>query len=200
MTLIEQGDVWLFGVLNGTPKSPLLDELMVYLTTVKMSWPILLLWALFIIARRGKSALLLLLCAGLAVGLSDFIASGVLKPLVQRTRPCFALEHVRLLISQPRSYSFASSHAANSMAIAVVTWLFFSRGVVVEKLFTLVMFCYAVMVGFSRIYVGVHYPTDVLAGMVIGTCSALLFYLIFSWLAKNMPLRTTTSSPSQYDG
>jgi undecaprenyl-diphosphatase len=198
MTLIEQGDVWLFGVLNGTPKSLLLDELMVYLTTVKMSWHIILLVALFIIARRGKSALLLLLCVGLAVGLSDFIASGVFKPLVQRTRPCFALDHVRLLISQPRSYSFASSHAANSMAIAVVAWLFFSRGVVVEKLFTLVMFCYAVMVGISRIYVGVHYPTDVFAGMMIGTCSALLCYLIFSWLAKNVPL--FIPKPSQNDG
>lgn len=185
--LLEQVDVWLFGVLNGTLKSHLLDMLMVHLTTIKESWYILLLWALFIVARRGKSALFLLLCAALAVGLSDFIASGVLKPLVQRTRPCFALEHVRLLINQSHSYSFASSHAANSMAIAVITWLFFSRGILIEKLFTAVMFCYAVMVGFSRIYVGVHYPSDVLAGMVIGVGSASLFYLIFSWLAKNIP-------------
>ncbi len=186
MAPIEQADVWLFRLLNHNLVNPAADNLMVFLTNGRLSWHVFVLAAFFIIARKGKNAFSLILLALLAVGLADFVASGILKPLVQRVRPCFALDHVRLLISQPRSYSFASSHAANSAAVATVIWIFFHRGVLVEKLFTSTIILYAFAVSLSRVYVGVHYPGDVLTGMVIGICSALLIYLVFSWLLKNI--------------
>ncbi len=186
MAPLEQADVWLFRLLNRELVHPAADDLMVFLTNGRLSWHIFVLAALFIVARKGKNAFLVLLLALLAVGLSDFVASGIFKPLVQRIRPCFALDHVRLLISQPRSYSFASSHAANSAAVAVIIWICFHRGAVVEKLFIGTMILYALAISFSRVYVGVHYPGDVLAGMVIGIFSALLVYLLFSWLLKNI--------------
>ena len=186
MAPIEQADVWLFRLLNHDLVHPVADDLMVFLTNGRLSRPVFVIVALFIVARKGKNAFLLILFALLAVGLADFVASGLLKPLVQRIRPCFALDHVRLLIHQPHSYSFASSHAANSSAVAAVTWIYFHRGVRVEKLFTALMILYALAVSYSRIYVGVHYPGDVLAGMVIGTGSALFIYLLFSWLLKNI--------------
>jgi undecaprenyl-diphosphatase len=58
--------------------------------------------------------------------------------------------------------------------------------VLVEKLFTITMIFYALAVAFSRVYVGVHYPGDVLAGMVIGVCSATVVYLLVTWLWKNV--------------
>jgi len=186
MAPIEQLDVWLFRLLNLHLVHPATDELMVFLTNGRMSWPVFVLAALFIVARKGKNGFLVLFLALLAVGLADFVASGIFKPFVQRIRPCFALDHVRLLISQPHSYSFASSHAANSAAVATVSWIFFHRGVLVEKLFTGTMILLALAISFSRVYVGVHYPGDVLAGMVIGVFSALLVYLLFSWLLKNI--------------
>ena len=186
MAPIEQVDVWLFRLLNLNLVHPATDDLMVFLTNGRLSWHIFLLAFLFMVVRKGKNAVLLILFALLAVGLADFVASGFLKPLVQRIRPCFALDHVRLLISQPQSYSFASSHAANSAVVATITWIFFHRGVLVEKLFTGIMIFYALAISFSRVYVGVHYPGDVLAGMVIGICSALFVYLLFSWLFKNI--------------
>ena len=186
MSLIEQADVWLFRLLNHNLVNPAADDLMVFLTSGRLSGHIFVLAALFMVIRKGKTGFLVILLALLAVGLSDFTASGILKPLVQRIRPCFALDHVRLLISQPQSYSFASSHAANSAAVAVITWIFFHQGVLVEKLFTGLMIFYALSVSFSRVYVGVHYPGDVFAGMVIGICSAFLVYLVFSWLLKNI--------------
>ncbi len=186
MSLIEQADVWLFRLLNHNLVNPAADDLMVFLTSGRLSGHIFVLAALFMVIRKGKTGFLVILLALLAVGLSDYTASGILKPLVQRIRPCFALDHVRLLISQPQSYSFASSHAANSAAVAVITWIFFHQGVLVEKLFTGLMIFYALSVSFSRVYVGVHYPGDVFAGMVIGICSAFLVYLVFSWLLKNI--------------
>ena len=186
MALIEQADVWLFQLLNLHLVHPAADDLMVFLTRVKLSWHIILLAALFMIIRRGKSAFLVIVLALFAVGIADVVASGILKPLVQRIRPCFVLDHVRLLVSQPRSYSFASSHAANSAAVATVIWIFFYRGPFVEKLFTIIMVLYALAISWSRVYVGVHYPGDVIAGMMIGVCSAMLVYLISSWVLKNI--------------
>ncbi len=186
MALIEQADVWLFQLLNLHLVHPAADDLMVFLTRVKLSGHIILLSALFMIIRRGKSAFLVIVLALFAVGIADVVASGILKPLVQRIRPCFVLDHVRLLVSQPRSYSFASSHAANSAAVATVIWIFFYRGPFVEKLFTIIMVLYALAISWSRVYVGVHYPGDVIAGMMIGVCSAMLVYLISSWVLKNI--------------
>ncbi len=184
--LIEQADVWLFQLLNLHMVHPAADDLMVFLTRVKLSGHIIVLAALFMIIRRGKSAFLVIILALIALGMADMVASGILKPLVQRIRPCFALDHVRLLVSQPRSYSFASSHAANAAAVATVIWIFFHRGVLVEKLFTIIMILYALAISWSRVYVGVHYPGDVIAGMMIGVCSAMLVYLFSSWVLKNI--------------
>ena len=186
MALIEQADVWLFQLLNLHLVHPAADDLMVFLTRVRLSGHIIVLAALFIVVRRGKSAFQVILLALIAVGMADIVASGILKPLVQRIRPCFALDHVRLLVSQPRSYSFASSHAANSAAVASVIWIFFHRGDFVEKLYTIIMILYALAISWSRVYVGVHYPGDVIAGMMIGVCSAMLVYLFSSWVLKNI--------------
>ncbi|NTW68427.1 MAG: phosphatase PAP2 family protein [Chlorobiaceae bacterium] len=186
MAPIEQLDALLFTFLNQRLVHPALDDLMVFLTTGNLSWHIGFLAALFIVIRRGRQGFLVILLALLAVGMADFIASGILKPLVERVRPCFALEDVRLLVHQSRSYSFASSHAANSSAVAATTWIFFHRGERIEKLFTVLMIAYALAIGFSRIYVGVHYPGDVLAGMLIGLFSASFVYLLFSWIVKNL--------------
>jgi undecaprenyl-diphosphatase len=186
MAPIEQADIWLFHILNLQTVHPSVDDLMVFLTTGSLSRHILFMAAVFILIRKGKQGLLIILLALLAVGLADFVASGLLKHYVQRVRPCFALDHVRLLIHQSRSYSFASSHAANSAAVASVIWIFFHRGELIEKLFTAIMIAYALAIGYSRIYVGVHYPGDVLAGILIGLCSASLLYLLFSWIVKNI--------------
>ena len=183
---LEQADAWLFQLLNHKLAHPALDDLMLFLTTPKLSGHIFVLLALFIAIRKGKEAIYLIPLLLLAVGLSDFTASGIMKPLFHRIRPCFALEGVRLLVDQTRSWSFASSHAANSTAIASLVWLFFWRGEAVDKAFTVVVIFYAVMVSFSRIYIGVHYPGDVFGGIVIGLASAGLIYTASAWIVKNV--------------
>lgn len=183
---LEQADAWLFQLLNHSLACPALDDLMLFLTIPKLSGHIFVLLALFIAVRKGKEAFYLIALLLLAVGLADFTASGIFKPLFQRVRPCFALEGVRLLVDQSRSWSFASSHAANSTAIATLVWLFFWRGEAVDKAFAVVVIIYAAMVSFSRIYIGVHYPGDVLGGIGIGLASAALMYTAFAWFVKNV--------------
>ncbi|NTW82201.1 MAG: phosphatase PAP2 family protein [Chlorobiaceae bacterium] len=186
MSILEQADAWLFQRINLDLVHPAADDLMVFLTRDNLSGHIYLLAILFIVIRKGKLGLPTVILALIAVGISDFTASTLLKPIVQRIRPCFELDHCRLLVTQVRSYSFASSHAANSAAAAAMTWIFFHRGVVIERLFSVFMMVYAFLIAWSRVYVGVHYPGDVLAGMLVGIGSAFLVYVIYSWLLKNI--------------
>lgn len=186
MVGFEQVDARLFQLLNHSLAHPALDDLMLFLTKPKLSGHILWLTALFVALRRGRDGLWIVLLLLLSVGMADYTASGIFKPLFHRVRPCFALDGVRLLIDQSHSFSFASSHAANSTAIATLIWIFFWRGELIDKLFAVTMIAYAAMVSFSRIYVGVHYPGDVLGGMVIGLVSASLIYTAFAWIVKNV--------------
>lgn len=188
---LEQADAWLFQLLNHGLVRPELDDLMLFLTSPKLSGHIFLLLALFILVRKGKDALYVVPLILLAIGLADYTASGIFKPLFQRVRPCFALDGVRLLVDQTRSWSFASSHAANSTAITSLVWLFFWKGETVDKAFAVVVIFYAAMVAFSRIYIGVHYPGDVLGGIAIGLASAALIYTAFAWFVKNFVHRRT---------
>jgi len=186
MDVLQQADAWIFQLLNLNLVHPAADDLMVFLSRPELSGHMLLLAALFMIVRRGWQGVTILLLTLLAVGCADFVASGVFKPLFQRTRPCFELEECRLLLSQVRSYSFASSHAANTAAIAGTIAIFFSRGETVDRVYTAVMVFYALLVAYSRVYVGVHYPGDVIAGVVIGVVSAGTVYTCFAWVVKNV--------------
>ncbi|NTU67845.1 MAG: phosphatase PAP2 family protein [Chlorobiaceae bacterium] len=196
---IEQADIWLFRLLNGHQACPAADDLMLFLTNAGLSLHLLFLAATFMIVRRGKDGLFILILAAIAVGIADFAASGIMKPLFHRVRPCFALEGVRLLVAQSHSWSFASSHAANAAAVATTVWIFFRGGAPVDRAYVLLMAAYGLLVAFSRIYVGVHYPGDVLGGIAIGIASASLVYTVAAWTVKRFvhgaAMRNTGSWP-----
>lgn len=117
--------------------------------------------------RRGRVAALL---AIVAVGLADQIAAELVKPAVDRLRPCFALPEVRLLLPrQAHSPSFPSNHAANAFA-AAVTLFAWRRGAGWTALIL------AALIAWSRVHVGVHYPSDIGAGAVLGAGIGYLAY------------------------
>jgi undecaprenyl-diphosphatase len=103
----------------------------------------------------------------LAIGASDVIGARLLKPGIGRVRPCYELQNVRLLVSCGGRHSFPSNHAANAFAAAVTLSFFYRR-------YSRYFFSMALLVGLSRIFVGVHYPGDVLGGFILGSLCALL--------------------------
>ena len=156
-------DSALFVVLNTRLTHPVLDSVMPFVTHQENWYPVLVgLWLALIIwgGRRGRMAAVALI---IAIALTDQIACSVIKPLVGRVRPCNALTpaECRLLVGRSSAMSFPSAHAANSFAMAtVVSWKL--------RRFAPLLYFFAVLVAYSRVYVGVHYPIDVLAGAVLG--------------------------------
>ena len=129
--------------------------------------------------QRVPACVVMIAVIGLAVGAADFIASGILKELVARPRPTRVpeLEGVLHLVNDYKSgrFGFVSSHAANTMAVALLFSLIWRKRIAtVGLLLWVAMNCY------SRMYLGVHYPTDILGGLIVGSLVAVGAY----WLLR----------------
>lgn len=118
-----------------------------------------------------------------SVGLSDRITSGLMKPYFQRFRPCHdpvIQPIVHVLGNCGGQYGFASSHAANCFALAMAFYLL--NG---SKKLSFFLFIWAIIVSYSRIYVGVHFPTDLLAGALVGTFITFLLFVFKTKINSN---------------
>ncbi|MBI1913008.1 MAG: phosphatase PAP2 family protein [Deltaproteobacteria bacterium] len=168
MNSILKFDTDIFYLINNRLTSPALDVFFPYITQKFNFLGIIIIAAAliwFMGNRRDRFGLILLV---LAVGLNDF-ASDILKHLFMRLRPCSALEGARVLVGCGGSFSMPSSHASNIFTAMV----FLSTR---YKKFTPVFLVIAVLVAYSRVYVGVHYPSDIMVGAIFGTGIAFLFY------------------------
>jgi undecaprenyl-diphosphatase len=106
-----------------------------------------------------------------ALILSTILGEEILKNVVKRIRPSEGIPAWDLLIAKPLSYSFPSGHTTSSFAVAGVLAKYFER-------YAFGFLSLAALIGFSRLYLYVHYPTDILAGMILGLmCSAIIIYL-----------------------
>jgi undecaprenyl-diphosphatase len=135
---------------------------------------------------RGKiflsAALWAIVISCCAVYLSGWVED-VLKNAIARERPCRTIDGIRLILACPKSYSLPSGHAISSFAFAVPLF-YLSRGYMMMswRIYPLIL---ASLIAFSRMYLGVHYPTDVLAGAVLGTAIGMLLSVLWRSIAIN---------------
>lgn len=183
-------DAEIFLYLNGFHNS-LCDSIM-WMVTGKLIWVPLYVSIVYVLMRNltWRQALLVTAMIGVAVALSDSLCSQIIRPLICRPRPAQEGSPIAALVHivndyRGGSYGMPSCHAANSACLCwFVCRLFRSGGLRVFMVFWMLLLCY------SRIYIGVHYPGDLLAGTAVGFVMAELMY----WLTKLLDWRCMKKS------
>lgn len=176
LTEIEKLDKQVFLFLNNLGKQPF-DFFWVFITK-QINWFPLFLFLLYIIYKKMtlKSTLTVLLFVAFLIIFGDQFTN-LIKETVMRLRPCNdpeILNNTRILHKTP-TYSFFSGHATNSMAVSVFLYLIFKNKI---KYFYL-LFIWPAIFAYSRIYIGVHFPLDILTGYFVGTILGFSFYFIY---------------------
>ena len=183
-TLIDI-DKYLLLSLNGSD-SLFWDGVMKVYTSMAIWIPLALMLAYVLIKNNSlKDFLILLLFIALVVTITDTISSTICKPFFERWRPTRAprLMYIVDVVGETRGkdYGFTSSHASNSFGIAVFILL-----LIKNRALSVSLILWASMNAFTRIYLGVHYPGDIIAGTLIGTLTGWGMYRLYTYTKKKM--------------
>lgn len=184
MEALQNIDYVVFQYINQTIQHPFLDIVLTFLRTAPNWIPLYIFLAVYLLYTYKLDAIQYVFYIIIAFALADFISHGILKPWIHRLRPCHSLTlHARLVLGHcGGKWSFPSTHASNHMAIALSIVL---SGIFKKKWINYIWIFWALAIGFAQIYVGVHYPSDIIAGYVLGILIAYFnYHLILPALSK----------------
>jgi undecaprenyl-diphosphatase len=184
---LDRIDQEIFLYLNGF-HNEFCDRAMIWITIQETWYPFYALILVWMFWKFRTRAFLPLLFIVLAITISDQFTSTLMKPLFERLRPCHNPEIQHLVNAAAGcggQYGFASGHAANSFALATLLFLFYRQ----ECRYWGLMFLWAAVVAYSRIYLGVHYPGDIFAGAVVGIGTGSILYLFYMKFPPRLRIR-----------
>lgn len=187
MESLSRLDLSVFYWINHGWGRPWLDPVFIFFTEKEFFYIPIAAVFIFFLTKGGVKGRFMVLALVLAVLAADQISAHLVKPWVHRVRPCNALPDDRTPYGTSVSLSFPSSHATNIAAIMMVLGLSFTR-------WSWAFALWALLVGLSRIYLGLHYPTDVLGGFLLGAGLGWLswrgsLFLRDRWEGRNIRLR-----------
>ena len=190
---LSELDTKLFLFLNGIHSS--FFDIWMFRITNKVYWiPFFVLLIIALTVKFKKESLWIILGAIVCVSLSDLVVSGMMKPFFERLRPSRdpELEGLVHLVNGYKGgrYSFASGHAATSFALATFLWMTVRKSI--PSIW--IVFVWSVLFSYSRIYLGVHYPGDIITGALIGSFIAWLAARAYFAFLKYRRYRNTTSA------
>ena len=180
---LKELDNSIFLALNGSDSS-YWDGVM-WLITKTQTWIPLFLVLLYVVLKNSNVRRLIIVVVALAitVALADRLSSGLIKPLVMRWRPTHDVTFLHTIDTvfgyNGGRYGFVSSHAANTFSLFVFLSLMFR-----SRLLSVCLLCWALMSSYSRVYLGVHFPGDILCGALLGMLVGLLVYVAYDFFLK----------------
>lgn len=198
ITSLKNFDRWLFSKVNYDWTNPLLD----YIFPVwreAITWvPLYLFLLLFILLNFGYKAGTWMVGFVVTFALCDQLSSHLLKPLVQRPRPCLdplLSDHINLLLNYcSDSFSFVSSHATNHFGMAFFIHYTLKR---YTGRWTYLFFIWAASISYAQVYIGVHYPFDVICGGLLGSGVGCFVAYVFNKKFGLPPLLDSTTVAAQ---
>ncbi len=194
---ILQFDTWLLLLINGF-NHEVADPLMKAFSGKGVWVPLYVsiaatLWWVY----GWRRALIFVIAVGVAVGLSDFTCNSIIRPVVQRLRPTHPDNIISPLVHivdgyRSGNYGFPSCHATNAVALAL-----FSSLLIPGRTYTVCIWLWAIGQCYSRMYLGVHYPGDIMAGALIGAgYSYLCYWLVTRYVATTGRNHKATAAPA----
>jgi membrane-associated phospholipid phosphatase len=180
---IQNSDIILLRFIHLDLSNPLLDSLCPVLRT-KTTWiPLYVCLVYYFWKYFPRDYIKIILISIILVSLADIVCAQLLKPWFHRTRPCQSKELVYWLRIFPycsHTFSFPSCHAVNHAALVFFIGQFFNKWQRVLLVF------WVLLIGFSQLYIGVHYPSDILGGIVLGWVLAICATIICNrWITSN---------------
>jgi undecaprenyl-diphosphatase len=185
---MHDSDLSILWFFNRTIASETLDPIMVGLTSVWWWMPLYILGAAYLIWKYKWRGVRLVLGALLVVLFTDQLTQLVIKPLFGRLRPCemlatgqHAVSWIRLPDGPRLGFGFPSSHAINNFAVAT-----FFATVLNHNRYARFLFIAALLISISRVYLGLHYPSDIVGGAVMGILIGMGFAGLIEYLEERM--------------
>jgi undecaprenyl-diphosphatase len=164
-------DIKVLDMLNKRFRYALLDKIMPLITALCNGGFIWIAISIYMISREDYEIEGYMIITSVVV--TTIIGEGIIKHIIKRTRPFIDLIENKLLISKPITYSFPSGHTASSFAAAGIF-------LAMDNKFSILVVILASLIAFSRIYLNVHYPTDVVTGVILGILCSRLVITIFN--------------------
>ncbi len=168
-----------------------------FMVSGRLAWTLIVLALIWVLLHKKRGfALLLIVMLALSVTIADQVSSSIIKQVVERLRPTRdpSLGDLVHTVNNYRGgmYGFVSSHAANSFAVITLISLVMRQRIVLFPLLVWTMMqCY------SRVYLGVHYPGDILGGTVVGLVAGWLVWLLMCWLQRRFKISGATFTTTE---
>lgn len=167
--LISSFDTTVIEFIQNNLHNYIMDNVMVFITKLGDAGFVWIIIGLLLILSKKYRKVGFMVLGALALG--SILGEGLIKNIVQRDRPFISLEGIDLLIKAPTSYSFPSGHTTSSFAAAGVLAMSFKNK-------SVYIFILAGLIAFSRLYLGVHFPTDIIIGILLGlSCSFIALFI-----------------------